>query len=97
MILLRALACWYVARLLVTEVGPGRVFVRLREWSGVNHTADDQIDSFQPASNDWTPLSCVYCTILWISPLIALAPAWLVTMLSSAGLASLLQDHLPER
>lgn len=54
------LAAWRLSSMLVDEVGPGGVFEKLREWSGV---VDGPIIT---TKNDWTPLWCLLCTSMWI-------------------------------
>lgn len=78
----RALAVWRLSNMLVEEDGPGRVFHRLRELSGIEYDQDDQIVSF----NDYTPLHCVYCTSIWVAAALWFAPSWLVRLMAlSAG------------
>lgn len=86
--LLRALACWRLAYMLVNEEGPNRIFQTLRRKSGIEHDADGKPIAW---TNDLTPLWCVWCTSLWISPLILLLPAPILSVLSCSGAVCLLQ------
>jgi hypothetical protein len=60
-----ALATWRVSSLLVDEVGPFRIFIRLREWVGITHDADDNVamipDRLLPGI-----LSCVWCCSIYV-------------------------------
>jgi len=60
-----ALATWRVSSLLVDEAGPFRMFIRLREWVGITHDADDNVamipDRLLPGI-----LSCVWCVSIWV-------------------------------
>lgn len=64
-VLIYGLATWRIASLLVKETGPFRMFVTVREWTGIQHYPDDQIavipERFLPQL-----LSCVWCASLWI-------------------------------
>jgi hypothetical protein len=59
------LATWRISSLLVDEVGPFRIFIRLRELVGITHDADDNIemipDRFLPGI-----LSCIYCCSIYV-------------------------------
>lgn len=78
----RALAVWRISNMLVEEDGPGRVFHKLRELSGIKYNQDDEIESF----NDYTPLHCVYCTSIWVAVALSLAPSWFSRLMAlSAG------------
>jgi len=50
-ILLYSFAIWYVAFVLTQLDGPHKLLSKVR----------DKFDS------DWSPLSCIYCTIFWVS------------------------------
>lgn len=78
----RMLAVWRISNMLVEEDGPGRVFHILRELSGIEYDQDDQIVAF----NDYTPLTCVYCTSVWVAIAIRFAPDWFSRLMAiSAG------------
>lgn len=64
-LLVHGLAVWRISSLLVREEGPFRIFVRLRELTGIQHDAD------------WRPwvipdrffaqlLGCIWCASLWV-------------------------------
>lgn len=68
--------------MLVEEDGPGRVFRKLRELSGIEYDDNDEIVSY----NDFTPLHCTYCTSVWLVVLTWFAPAWFHRLMAiSAG------------
>lgn len=83
-----ALAVWRLSSLLVKEDGPGYVFKKLRMASGVIY--DDKTD--QAVSwNDWTPLTCVLCTSLYVGLLIKLVPAPIRTALTLSAIVVLIE------
>ena len=59
-----ALATWRISSLLVDEVGPFRIFIRLRQLVGITHDMDDNVaiipDGFLPEV-----LSCIWCCSIW--------------------------------
>lgn len=59
------LATWRVASLLTKEAGPFRIFVKIREWAGIKHDADDKVWVI-PGNSFAQLLSCVWCASLWI-------------------------------
>lgn len=60
-----ALATWRISSMLVDEPGPFRIFIRIRELTGIKHDMDDNVamipDGFLPGI-----LSCVWCTSIYI-------------------------------
>lgn len=82
-----ALAVWRLSNMLVEEDGPGRIFRRLREASGIEYDDSGEILSH----NDYTPLYCVYCTSVWVSIFSFFAPDWLLRLLAISGLAILFE------
>lgn len=83
-----SLAVWRVSRMLVKEPGPGRVFVKIRELSGIEHDAEGE-----PASwNDYTPLYCVWCTSVYVAVVMLYAPDWLLRLLAASGVTGLIEE-----
>ena len=62
------LATWRLASLLVNEAGPGGVFLRLREWLGIEHDATGRPNIW---AGDGLPalFSCVWCMSVWMAGL----------------------------
>lgn len=92
-LVVRGLAAWRLADMLVNEDGPNRVFFRLREASGIRHDGQGNISHWM---NEWTPLHCVYCTNVWTAFLLARAPKLLVFVLSLSAVASLIELSRPK-
>lgn len=69
--------------MLVEEDGPGKIFRRIRELSGVEYASDsDDIISY----NDYTPLHCTYCTSVWVVAVTWFFPEWFHRLMAiSAG------------
>lgn len=85
------LATWRVSFFLVKEDGPGLIARRVRELTGIEHDMDGNVISY----NDVTPLSCVFCTSVWVAAVLALLPAGVHTWLAASALAVILeQDRL---
>jgi len=59
------LATWRVSSLLVDEVGPFRIFLKLRQLVGIQHDVDDFV-SIVPDTFLASLLSCVWCTSVWV-------------------------------
>jgi hypothetical protein len=85
------LATWRVSFFLVKEDGPGLIARRIREWTGIEHDTDGNVVSY----NDYTPLSCVFCTSIWVAAAMMLLPKSAHTWLAASALAVILeQDRL---
>lgn len=64
-IVILGLATWRITSLLVKEAGPFRMFIRLRELTGIQHDEDDNI--FMVPGNVFAGiLSCVLCCSVWV-------------------------------
>lgn len=60
------LAGWRLASLLVTEEGPGLIFMRFRMWLGVREEPGEQSSGFFPLV-----FSCMWCMSVWTTLLAA--------------------------
>jgi hypothetical protein len=89
---LYAMATWRITQMLVSEAGPGRVFIKLREATGVQHSDDGTAVSW----GDWTPLACTKCTSVYVATAMSIAPNW-VHWLMAASAVSVLLDSYTER
>lgn len=73
--LIFGLATWRISSLFVNEKGPGNIFLRLREFSGIVHDEESNIlmipDKFFAGV-----LSCVWCCSVWVA--IGLSLAWIL-------------------
>lgn len=86
---LYSLAVWRVSRLLVKEPGPGRIFVKLREATGIEHDANDEISV---VTNDYTPLHCVWCTSMYVAIALYFAPLGLLRLMAASGITGLIEE-----
>lgn len=75
--------------MLVTEVGPGGLFDKIREASGIEEDAHGN----KVALNDYTPLHCVCCTSVYTAAIVLLAPGWLKRLLALSAVAVLLDSY----
>lgn len=64
-LLVYGLATWRISSLLVDEPGPFRIFVKLRNLTGIQHDMDDNV-SIVPDTFFASLLSCVWCTSVWV-------------------------------
>lgn len=76
--------------MLVQEPGPGRLFVKLRELTGIEHTEDGKVLNY----GDWTPLYCVWCTSLWVAVLLLWAPLLVLLPLATSATAIIIHEKL---
>ena len=60
-----ALATWRISSLLVDEPGPFRIFIRIRELTGITHDVDGN-PLVVPDGFFSEVLSCVWCASIWI-------------------------------
>lgn len=89
-LLILALATWRLSSLLVQETGPGRVFVKLRELTGITHTDDGRVLSY----GDWTPLYCIWCTSMYVSVVLLFVPLIVLMPLAISTLAIVIHEKL---
>lgn len=70
-LLIFSLATWRVSSLFVSEAGPFRLFVRVREWAGITHDDNDEVVMI-PDTLRAGLLSCVWCFSVWVGTFWAL-------------------------
>ena len=94
------LACWRLARLIQFERGPWSILVRLREWAGIEHTADGEPVVYPEGSELRLLLQCLDCGSVWIGLglvglyVISAQVAYMVALpLALSGIAVLLEVH----
>jgi hypothetical protein len=76
--------------MLVNEVGPGRIFYRLREFTGVQHAEDGKPVSW----NDYTPLYCTKCTSVYVALALLFAPGWIHRLLAASSVSVILDKEI---
>lgn len=79
------LATWRAASMLVLETGPWRIFIRVREWSGITHDENDEVMMIP----DWFfagILSCVWCCSMWVGAFWMII--WLIVPLLAIKIAT---------
>lgn len=60
------IAIWRISSLFVNESGPFNIFMKIREWTGIQH--DDSGYPFMIPDNFFAQLlSCIWCASIWIS------------------------------
>jgi hypothetical protein len=80
-LLIFSLATWRVSSLFVSEAGPFRLFVRVREWAGITHDDNDDVVTI-PDTLRAGVLSCVWCFSVWAGAF------WTLFFLLSPALAT---------
>lgn len=89
-ILVLGLASWRLSHALVNEVGPFRIFSRIRKLAGI--TNDD--DGYPLSWSGDNLLSCVWCTSFWVTILLYLAPVQLRYFFAGSAIAVLLEEYV---
>lgn len=87
-ILLKALATWRISHMLVHEDGPYEMWYGLRIKSGIRYGFDGKPSQFGGLS----PLHCLLCTSLWVSPILYLLPIKYVMPWAISGIAILIEE-----
>lgn len=64
-VLIYGLATWRIASLFVNEPGPWDIFLKIREWTGIEHD-DDKQKTIIPDRTAANLLACVWCCSLWV-------------------------------
>lgn len=76
--------------MLVQEAGPGRIFIRLREATGIVHTDDGHVLNY----GDWTPLYCVWCTSMWLALILMWLPTIVLLPFAASAVAIIIHEKL---
>lgn len=76
--------------MLTEEKGPGRIFRKIREASGIEYVSNESGEIL--SYNDYTPLNCIYCTSVWVSLALFITPNWVTRLLAISALAIVLDD-----
>jgi len=78
-----ALAVWRISNLFVNERGPWKLFVHIRELSGIEHD-----ESGTPVViPDSSVFSCFLCTSIWVSLFTILMPNFFKDIFAGSALA----------
>lgn len=81
-LIVAVLACWRLSNMLVKEDGPFDVLSELRARTGIEYDINNEPTKYP----NWNPLHCIWCTSVWIAPLIMWLPVYLTYGLAiSAG------------
>lgn len=86
------LACWRLTRILTREEGPNRIFVKMREATGLSHNDSGEVDGW-PTDTIW-PFHCNACTSIYVSALLLILPYWFSRLLALSMIAITSEDIL---
>lgn len=87
-LLIRGLATWRVAHMLVHEIGPYGIFTKVRQFAGIEHDSE----GYPSVWSSRNVLSCVWCTSVWVGLVALFLPKWLVELLSLSAIACMLEE-----
>jgi len=86
-LLILALATWRLSAMASYEVGPWRIFIRLRGLAGIQSTPDGAPEAW-PDTFLASLLTCVWCVSVWVgAAFLALYYLWPSTIWLAAPLA----------
>ena len=88
-LIVRGLATWRIAHMLVHETGPFSIFTKVRAATGIEHDAEG-LPSVWHSNN---VLSCVWCTSMWVGLLFLFIPKSIAELLSLSAISCILEDH----
>lgn len=92
-LIVRALATWRVANILISERGPFDAFTTIREYFGVAHSSED--DGREPVgfpSN--SVFSCMYCMSVWVGFAFAILPNKVARPFAFSAIAVIVKEWL---
>lgn len=89
-LLVHSLATWRVSNMLVSERGPFDVFIWVRSQTGILHYDDGSIAQVNPTN----PLSCLWCTSVWVALFLGLLPACVLRALAASALAIAIRERV---
>lgn len=88
------LATWRLSYLLVREDGPGNLARKLRERTGIVY---DEETGHVVSYPDWNPLTCVYCTSIWVAMILFYAPRYVHKILTASAVSVMLEKQHGDR
>lgn len=87
-LLVRGLATWRIAHMLVHEIGPFSVFTRIRRLAGIEPDAE----GYPAVWRSTNVLSCVWCTSVWIAIIFLCIPIRVAEFLSLSAIACIVEE-----
>ena len=88
-LIVRGLATWRIAHMLVHEVGPFKLLTRIRTATGIEHDAE----GFPSVWNSNNVLSCVWCTSFWVGIILLVLPIRIAELLSLSAIACIVEER----
>lgn len=80
-LLIKAIATWRISHMLTTEDGPNDSIITFRHMMRAHYP-------------EWSPLFCLWCTSLWVAPIVAVLPKWCSMPWALSGLAIVIEEAL---
>lgn len=87
-LLVRGLATWRIAHMLVHEIGPFSMFVHIRRLAGIEPDAE----GYPAVWRSTNVLSCVWCTSIWVSILFLFIPIRVAELLSLSAISCIVEE-----
>lgn len=86
--IIKGLATWRLSHMLVNEDGPKSIFSDFRERTGIetNYLGNPV------CWPDWNPLTCVWCTSVWVAVLVWRMPKVFSYILALSSIACILDS-----
>ena|SRR3990167_4123830 len=88
-LIVRGLATWRIAHMLVHEIGPLGILTRIRSVAGIEH----DFEGFPSVWKSNNVLSCVWCTSFWVGIVFLFMPKRICELLSLSAIACILEDR----
>lgn len=85
-VIIQGLATYRISYMLVNEMGPFNVFHYLRKWTGIEY---DEAGS-KSVWNPLNPLICLYCTSVWVAPILYILPKAISRIFAASAIAVLI-------
>ena len=84
-LLVRSLATWRISHLLLYEVGPYQILVKLRELVGVVHDEEGT-----PLEHKYQWTQCMWCFSIWVALVVKYLPVKVLDVFALSGAALLI-------
>lgn len=94
--IIKGLATWRISNMLVNESGPNDFILDMRQRTGIIYYSDNTPCTWP----SWNPLTCVWCTSIWVALLVWKLPkvvSYIGALSAIACVLDSLTDYLDSR